>query len=54
MFDFIFQKLSPEEFVRFFEKEADQVKAFILSFSTAEYIRAVIDLYGNEGFTVFI
>ena len=54
-FKFLYDKLSPEDFSHFFEKEADQTKAFLLSFSSnPAYVEAVIDAYNSETFTDLI
>jgi hypothetical protein len=52
MFDFIFKKLSPQEFALFFEKEIYQARVFFLSFAPdVEYAREVIKAYNDEDFT---
>jgi hypothetical protein len=54
-FDFIFEKVEPQEFARLFEEEADQTKAFVLSFSpNAEYIEAVLEVYKDNDLTILV
>jgi hypothetical protein len=54
-FQAVFKKLPPSDFVQALKGEADQTKAFILSFArSGEYIDKVLELEENDGFlTVF-
>jgi hypothetical protein len=54
-FQDIFKKLSPKDFVRLFRNEANQTKAFLLSFARKQnYIKKVLDLYRQNELSALV
>jgi hypothetical protein len=54
-FQDIFKKLPPKDFVRLFRNEANQTKAFFLSFAAKpSYVKKVLDLYRQNELSALV